>query len=464
MNHDARLLRSFVVLADTLHFARAADRLHVSQPTLSQQIRRLEEQLGVKLLDRTSRVVALSEAGRAVLEHARAAVNAAAASRPSRTSTRRVAAASCGSGFSPGAHDLAQRLLAELPPDVRVSARQDDTGVLCRLLVAGELEIALGFCPSRAGHRRGAAAPRSAQWPRPRATTRSSPRRRGARRARRSRPSRSSTRAGGPGYNAAVRERCRAAGFEPRTRERPHGPMAWETAVRSERLRRPHDPLGGRRDDPRRPARAHRAAGYVPDRAAPRTRAEPGGGGVPRAGARLASRNARRPARGRDPEGVHAAGRGVRGPAPQPALHDRLGVAVRAAAARPPTTSCSTSRPARGTSRGGSRPRVRAVVAVDATAAMLEQGRGDRRRRERDLSCAATRRRCRSSTAASTSWSRASRSTTSSDRRSRSPRCAAASSPAGGWRSPTSSAEHEEQNRLERLRDPSHTRMLTLAS
>src|ERR671910_3457271 len=77
MDHDARLLRSFAVLADTLHFGRAAERLHVSQPTLSQQIARLERQLGVTLLDRSSRRVALSAAGAAVLEHARAAVAAA---------------------------------------------------------------------------------------------------------------------------------------------------------------------------------------------------------------------------------------------------------------------------------------------------------------------------------------------------------------------------------------------------
>jgi DNA-binding transcriptional LysR family regulator len=233
MNHDARLLRSFVVLAETLHFGRAADRLHVSQPTLSQQIRRLEGQLGVKLLDRTSRVVALSEAGRAVLEHARAAVNAAAAFEAvahEHASGRR---GELRLGFSPGAHDLAQRLLAELPPDVRVSARQDNTGVLCRLLVAGELEIALGFCPEPCP---GVAAEPLAEE-RAVAAVRAD-----HRLARRDAVALAELAgetfalvdaAGGPGYNAAVRERCRAAGFEPRTRDRPHGPMAWETAVRS---------------------------------------------------------------------------------------------------------------------------------------------------------------------------------------------------------------------------------------
>lgn len=233
MNHDPRLLRSFVVLAETLHFGRAAARLHVSQPTLSQQIRRLEGQLGVTLLDRTSRVVALSEAGRAVLEHARAAVNAAAAFE---TVAREHASGSRGElrlGFSPGAHDVAQRVLAELPPDVRVSARQDNTGVLCRLLVAGELEIALGFCPEPCP---GIAAEPLVEERAVAAVRADHPLagRDGVALAELARETFALVdAAGGPGYNAAVRERCRAAGFEPRTADRPHGPMAWETAVRS---------------------------------------------------------------------------------------------------------------------------------------------------------------------------------------------------------------------------------------
>lgn len=74
---DPRLLRSFLVLAEELHFGRAAERLHTAQPALTQQLQRLERQVGSRLLDRSSRAVELTAAGRAMLEPARAAVRAA---------------------------------------------------------------------------------------------------------------------------------------------------------------------------------------------------------------------------------------------------------------------------------------------------------------------------------------------------------------------------------------------------
>jgi len=89
---DLSLVRCFTVLAEHGHFGRAAETLHTTQPSLSRQLRRLEQQLGARLLDRTSRGSKLTEAGEVFLPQAEALLHAAeqaaaatrAAAQPSR--------------------------------------------------------------------------------------------------------------------------------------------------------------------------------------------------------------------------------------------------------------------------------------------------------------------------------------------------------------------------------------------
>ncbi|MHC3467363.1 LysR substrate-binding domain-containing protein [Streptomyces sp. 7R007] len=117
---DLRHLRYYVAVAEERHFGRAAERLHMAQPPLSQAIRRLEGELGVQLLHRTTRRVELTEAGRAYLERAQAIladVDEAAhlARRVAAGVVGRVAIGCVGSATYSLLPTLSRHLSAELP-------------------------------------------------------------------------------------------------------------------------------------------------------------------------------------------------------------------------------------------------------------------------------------------------------------------------------------------------------------
>src|SRR5256885_14325674 len=85
---ELRQLEASVAVAPELHFGRAAERLHIAAPTLSELIRRLERELGIPLFTRTTRQVALTSAGAELLTRAKVILDEAAAAN---AAVRRVA-------------------------------------------------------------------------------------------------------------------------------------------------------------------------------------------------------------------------------------------------------------------------------------------------------------------------------------------------------------------------------------
>jgi DNA-binding transcriptional LysR family regulator len=107
---DLRLVRYFTVVADHRHFGRAAEALHITQPSLSRQVRRLEQQLGARLLDRTPQGSRLTEAGEVFLPRAKAllrsAAQAAAATRAAAQPSRFTVGCTTGLTVTPAVREL----------------------------------------------------------------------------------------------------------------------------------------------------------------------------------------------------------------------------------------------------------------------------------------------------------------------------------------------------------------------
>ncbi|MFI0259056.1 LysR family transcriptional regulator [Streptomyces sp. NPDC017056] len=110
---DLRLVRYFTAVAEHRHFGRAAEALRITQPSLSRQVRRLEQQLGVRLLDRTPQGSRLTGAGEDFLPRAQALLRAAA-----------LAAASARAAAEPARITIGYSMSAWVTPAVRVLRHQ----------------------------------------------------------------------------------------------------------------------------------------------------------------------------------------------------------------------------------------------------------------------------------------------------------------------------------------------------
>jgi DNA-binding transcriptional LysR family regulator len=145
---DLNHLRSFVALAEELHFGRAARRLNMTQPPLSRQIQLLEAELGVRLLDRSRHSVSLTAAGRALLPEARALLGAG-----ERTAqVARQAAQSAGGGtvtlgfIGASTYTFLPRLIrsarVELP-DTEIVLQEMSGAAQLEALAVGRLDVGL---------------------------------------------------------------------------------------------------------------------------------------------------------------------------------------------------------------------------------------------------------------------------------------------------------------------------------
>ena len=144
---ELRQLRCFVAAAEELHFGRAAARMNMTQPPLSRQIQLLEHVLGVKLLDRTSRTVKLTPAGRVFLLEARRILRL---TESAALATRRIASGEAGTialGFTAASgYSFLPRLLlqrASGAPNIDVALKEMVSAEQIEALTTGRIDVGL---------------------------------------------------------------------------------------------------------------------------------------------------------------------------------------------------------------------------------------------------------------------------------------------------------------------------------
>ncbi|MEP6671110.1 MAG: LysR substrate-binding domain-containing protein [Chthoniobacter sp.] len=165
---ELRHLRYFVAVADEENVTRAAAKLHVAQPAVSRQIRDLEEELGLPLLERTAKSVRLTDAGRVFLQEARAVL---ARADDAIKTVRAVAGGTSGElnvGYAPSLTvqilPRALRRFQAALPGVKVSLHDLSTEEMLDGLREGRLHVCLGIAPE-GGQLRGLKFHELAQYP-----------------------------------------------------------------------------------------------------------------------------------------------------------------------------------------------------------------------------------------------------------------------------------------------------------
>jgi DNA-binding transcriptional LysR family regulator len=143
---ELRQLRYLVALAEELNFTRAAEREHVAQPALSQQIRRLEEEVGLALVERTTRHVALTDAGEVLVVRARRMLAELEAAGTELQALRGMDTGhvTIGSMHTMGPIDLSLplALFHDLHPGVGLTVREQSSEEMAEMLRVDEIDLA----------------------------------------------------------------------------------------------------------------------------------------------------------------------------------------------------------------------------------------------------------------------------------------------------------------------------------
>jgi DNA-binding transcriptional LysR family regulator len=143
---ELRQLQYFVAVAEEQNFTRAAEKVHVAQPGVSAQIRRLERELGQELFDRSGRAVRLTEVGEAVLPYARAALAAVAGARQAVDELTGLLRGRVAIGMVTSHNVDLPGLLADFNQDhpaVEITLREADSADLLDGLLSGSLDLAI---------------------------------------------------------------------------------------------------------------------------------------------------------------------------------------------------------------------------------------------------------------------------------------------------------------------------------